>query len=136
MPVLAEHGKGMLPMATDTKPSESQEKLLAAAVKAFEKHFTVYPQQGTSRLAPTGEPFVTVDTGGIRAEGERLHAAATPADAIGGWITNARKLIPTGDIASCTLYWRDRPSLGQLSYGGWTVYARLLISNKPVTQNT
>lgn len=129
---------------------------LDEARRAFESRFTVWPEIGNYALAPTGEPYVAVCSGGIKPEAE-----LTPA--VGLTEESALKLLIAAwneyaDGKSGTLYWRILPEIGSLAYFGegvfaadavgrtdqerkdfyrhvfWKAYSRLLISNKPVIQ--
>jgi hypothetical protein len=117
---------------------EMPQRLLDEVRKRLEAHFTVYPFVGTSGIAPTGENYCEI-VSGLRPE--VLHA--TPEDAIADWEklidTYATQFDPLPDEGRYTLYWRIMPEIDYWEGSpdhprtGWKVYARLLISNKPVT---
>ena len=92
------------------------------------------------RLSVTGEPYVTMTSGGVKAEGDHVAAVAfTPEKAWQMFLSEIfRYKQPLGDYV---LYWRRPPDLDSWVMGEpfdrveVTVYsysARLLISDKPV----
>lgn len=80
------------------------------------------------RLAPTGEPFTVMCSGGEKKEGELFPATyPTKELAVEAWLKSVSSM---GDrIEKPIVYWRKEPSLEKVT-GGWVVYSRLVVSNK------
>jgi hypothetical protein len=134
---------------------------LDEARRAFEAQFTVWPEIGDKAIAPTGERYVEVCSGGYKREGERTLALAASEEVAIELLVHA-----WGQYAKDkrgTLYWRILPEIdsqvywrdGFLDYNPeratpkqldqereilfrnvfWKAYSRLLISDKPVIQS-
>ena len=125
---------------------------LETARDIVERTIKVHSEIGTGATAPTGEPYVSLVSGGIKAEGERLPAYfSTPERAIVAWYDSALRYAQHGNV----LYWRELPSLESQQYAPvdadgefakdtdlrkmmtitvYTVYSRLLVSDKPIIQ--
>lgn len=119
-----------------------------------ESWFTVWPEQGNYHQAATGEPYVVVVSGGLADEAERIPVlCATPEIAIRLWF-QAMFDHTIGRIGQ-TMYWRTAPELDEsyflavepdgsssldremramLTRKYYTVYSRLLVSDKPRIQ--
>jgi hypothetical protein len=134
---------------------------LDEARRAFEAQFTVWPEHGDNAIAPTGERYVEVCSGGYKGEAEHTLALGTSEEAaidllVYGWSKYAKdkrgtlywRILPEVDSQ---VYWRD----GFLDYNPeratpaqrdqereimfrnvfWKAYSRLLISDKPTIQS-
>lgn len=116
--------------------------------------FEVWPDLGNYHQAPTGEPYIQIVSGGSVEEAERLPVlCATPEIAVRLWL---RAMVDyAGGRRGQTLYWRFHPELNDidcLAVGPdgssnldremrammtrkyYTVYSRLLVSDKPRIQ--
>src|SRR5258708_3147390 len=136
-------GEGMDAMigTEDSNPQqEAAQKLLDEARKRLETGFIVFPRQGMSSKAPTGEPYVEVRAGVVKGgDGTpflgTIPLHVTPEEAIAAWEEQARIYVTRFDLAAgeepYTIYWRIPPEIGPWA-GGWKVYSRFLVSNKPV----
>jgi hypothetical protein len=120
---------------------------------SFEDGFRLGPR-GNYSHAPTGEPYVTVCAGAIKAEGELSPCmCSSPELAIKLWLQTAREYAPPSDRK--TLYWRELPVLDEgymlrVAPDGsseldaslrrastikvYAVYSRFLVSDKPQIQ--
>ena len=101
-----------------------------------------YPIDGDCRLAPTGQPYVTIMSAGIKPEGESTEFYLIANEAVSDFIEQVANYIRKH---SGTLYWRVRPRLYQHRYRyssedfyikeerkkQYTVRCRLLRSCKP-----
>lgn len=122
-------------MSTDEHRKEEVERLLGLPVgEPTDHHYAV-----------TGEPYVTLTSGGVKLEGKNLEAVAFNAEK--AWQMFLRELtaysIRVRLLPSDTLYWRRPPDLDSwemyepFDKTDVTVYfysARLLISAKPVVE--
>ena len=89
----------------------------------FEQNFTVYPVQGDKHLAPTSEPYVTVEILIDNFGASESIALNTLLDAVAAYARGK----------AGTLYWRTKPELRRIPRRrAWSGYARLLVSDKPV----
>lgn len=120
-----------------TQSDEQPCTALSAAVTDFESRFVVRHETQAARLAPTGEPYTVVVSGGDCADGEhRPILCATPEIAVRFWLRAAHD---HAEGKTGTLYWRVRPVLesATVSQGAdaprtvYSVYSRLLISDRP-----
>ena len=79
-------------------------------------------------LAPTGEKFITMCSGGEKQEGEKFpDAYLTQELAVEAWlkcVSNMGSL-----IEKPVVYWREEPILERIT-GGWIVYSRLIVSTE------
>lgn len=117
---------------------------LDEAVLRLEACFKVHPEVCGQGVAPTGEPFVTVVTGGVKSEGEPSPIIATSeALAVEYWLRAAMQY--AAGKSGGTLYWRIRPEVvsAELVTVGikpedtaaqryYKIYSRLLISSAPI----
>lgn len=116
---------------------------LDEAVAEVEARFKIGPK-GFARLAPTGEEYVELISGGIKKEGERsLILADTPELAIRYWLNAVWDYagLHGPDQERKTLYWRILPEMDELlvrhpetpkeEFSYWRIYSRLLITDKP-----
>lgn len=108
---------------------------LGDAVRTFEAGMaSVCEEIGRSRLAPNGEPYVSLCNGGIKPEGEPMPCwADTPDDAITGWLDAATTYATERGRRGGVLYWREKPELEAGRIRGqkrvrYAVYSRLLVS--------
>lgn len=136
---------------------------LAEAIAAFEKDFAVsdeaglvdetLPERRDMSRAPTGALYVTLTSGGIKADGDRMPGwFATEDLAADAWLTQAwryaDRIIEPGIVGS-PLYWRERPELltgefvaidqaammndprvrSEITLRLFAVYSRLVVSN-------
>lgn len=98
---------------------------LAEAVAAFERDFAVsdeaglvdekLPERRDMSRAPTGEPYIILASGGLKAEGDRMPGwFATEDLAAEAWLTQAWRyadgILETG-VKGSPLFWRERPTL-------------------------
>lgn len=112
---------------------------IVGMIAELESRFKVYPEDGLHGLAPTGEPYVAICSGGIKPEGKPLKSFPAKEDAINSWIDSVFDYMRGKSDA--TLYWRERPqidwngkSLYLINYipnEGYAVYSRFLISSMP-----
>ena len=131
---------------------------LEEAVAAFESQMTVHDAVGYAvgeydgpkdmSRAPTGERYITLTSGGVKAEGGPMPALfAREADAVGYWLSEAEYL---SKKHGKQLYWREKPVMltqtfvavnqaeamqdqrlrDSLSVELHTVWCRLLVSTK------
>lgn len=94
----------------------------------------VSDHQGICSTSPTGEHYVVLESSGPRDIGiRRLPANACPSrqDAVDSYLNALQAL---ADAKSGTAYWRRHPEVEPF-YHGWTVYSRILISDKPEIAN-
>jgi hypothetical protein len=129
------------------------DSILNGARDLVELGFTLGPQ-GNYYQAPTGEPYVTVVSGGVKLEGECFPClCSTPELAVKLWLE------AMGEYAAPdkgkTLYWRAPPEIDEIymmPVGGdgssshdpdtrraltrkaYVVYSRVLVSGKPRIQ--
>jgi hypothetical protein len=91
---------------------------------------------GLCAFAVTGEPFVVFAIGGPVDEGASQALVATSVDHAlrHFWLDYCRylDLLTAGDCRGFVLYWREFPNVQQ-SDGYFSIWARLLISDKPFT---
>lgn len=91
----------------------------------------------------TGEPYVTMTNGGIKLEGEMYPAFAwSRATALRAYLAWCEDYAADQQRAGAmpapvvpparSLYWRCYPTILEYDDGTWTVYSRLLISDKPI----
>lgn len=139
----------MFPPSHPPEPAKPKRQVMTLdeldeAIAHVESRFTIGPDGVTSR-APTGELYVEVCTGGTKDEGERRPCwCLTPELAVEFWSAAVWKYagLHGPDQDRKTLYWRIRPELESLIVPSghpaivpdmklWSVYSRLLISNKP-----
>lgn len=104
---------------------------LAKAVAEFERGRVVVEGLPTSRCQ-TGEEYVTICSGGPKAEGESSVGMATEQEAIDRWLAHV-KAYAEGKTGA--IYWRSQPDLEMYqSRKGpkeWRVYSRFIITDKP-----
>jgi hypothetical protein len=113
----------------------------------------VYPHTGNFKSAPTGENYLTFDSGGIKHEFESYYSFPNRSEAWRNFRANLKKYKQN---TVGTLYWRLPPIMRSFQddvgpgwydtitdeynnpvFGGtvFTVRARLLISDKPIIQS-
>lgn len=134
--------------------SDEQIMTLDEARKEFESGFTVWPEVGNYSIAPTGEPYVEICSGGYKPEGHPCLAVGTSEQsAVYLWLIAAEQYAKG---KSGTLYWRSLPEVDSYTYYSegifasdaigrtdkerndfyrhvfWRAYSRFLISDKPV----
>jgi len=98
---------------------------------------------GNFAFCPTGERYQTVCSGGVKVEGTSAQLFATQEKAISAYRSTIEKLIVDCRGKGCnglTVYWRRMPELLFVGDpdgpgGGWVIYSRLRISNKPRIQS-
>jgi hypothetical protein len=123
---------------------------LAAARGKFEGYFDLGPI-GHTWIAPTGEPYVVICSGGMKEEGQHTPALCSSAElAVKLWFEAAMEYARSiAVLGRYTLYWRIVPELNNYSIlpatsaewskeqrdamisTVWMVYSRLLISAQP-----
>ena len=91
---------------------------LAEAVAEIEKSVTVSdvigfpasdpPNRRNWSRAPNGEPYVTIDCGGIKPHGDETAFCATEEAAVEAWSRAVRGYLPS---VPSILYWRERPQI-------------------------
>ena len=126
-----------------TEVMERLEEELLSGFKGF--HF--YENIGNMRYCPTGEPYQTVTSAGIKIEGDLVELFKTSREAIEEWGKTIKKITNSAKRKSI-VFWRRLPELlyskpvdgddgwGILpSDGGWTVYSRFRISAQPIIQD-
>ncbi len=109
---------------------------LESAVTELERGRVVMLGTPSAR-AQTGEPYVIIRHGMVLAgEGEFAEAAISEAEAVAQWFSLAMRYAAG---RPGILYWRTRPEVESHRVIGqparWTVYSRLLISDKATTRN-
>lgn len=87
---------------------------------------------GNFGQAPTGEPYLTLVSGGIKPEGEPAYYYESKAHAIRSWMEFFEALCRHA-IPGSILYWRRKPFLAEIERK-FSVFSRLLISDKPKIQ--
>ena len=125
---------------------------LDEAVKVLETIRPVWPEVGNCPFAPTGDEYVTIMSGGVKAEGENAPClCSSPELATKLWL--AAVLEYASNHQHGTLYWRIRPESDGAYFAAcdntgdvifqtvkdrlaftnkrYVVYSRLLISDKP-----
>lgn len=107
-----------------------EEILLQQAVEEFEEGRTVVTGL-PSALSQTGEEYVEIVNGEIRLWDtlDSFPVAATYENAIQEWSDAVQRWAKD---KPGSIYWRTRPEITRTAGGGWLVYSRLLISDKPV----
>ncbi len=120
---------------------------LSPRVHGFESH-----PGHEAKLGPTGEPYVTMMPGGVNPEGQQASAICrSPEIAVQLWLDAAERYLADRMIKAdgdLRLYWRIRPELNEVMLYAifkypphpditteltwYTVYSRLLISDRPV----
>ena len=125
---------------------------LEKLVKQLEPH--TYPIDGNGRLAPTGEPYITLMSFGIKQEGACTNFFLTDIEAVDSFFKTINwyfEFTSSQTFTSIpTVYWRSRPILHRKRYEypynysesdycskrlrkkQYTVRCRLLCSNKPI----
>lgn len=104
----------------------------ASELRAWiEKDFPV-GQETFGQYAVTGEPYVTLDGGGIKAEGEPpSRRAYSEEEAVQQFCEAFNEYVSAGPLGTrYVVYWRRYPELVQDGSHFW-VRARLLMSDKP-----
>lgn len=86
-----------------------------------------------TNLSVTGEPYVILTSGGIKAEGGPYPTRPnTRGEAVMQYLASV-KVFAAGQTGK--LYWRVPPSLHyDDSWGCWQAYSRLLISDTPIQE--
>lgn len=82
---------------------------------------------GVCNIAPNGEEFVTLTSGGIKAHGDSAKSFPTAMMAVAAWARQAHVYV--SKRAPLDLYWRERPALEQAPDLGWYVWSRLVIGH-------
>jgi hypothetical protein len=104
----------------DLDPQEELDK----ARESLERRFKPYTHISSCAISPTGEEYVNIFVGGCD----------SPGVAIAGWMSTVDEYA-RAKSDNAVLYWRCVPEIDQWKEkvpGGWKVYARLLISDKPI----
>ena len=103
--------------------------MITQLVEMAEARFEPWPNIGETRCAPTGEPYVTLCSGGIKEEGAVVPMmCGCASEAYLEWIAAFAEY---GRGKSGRLFWRQKPFLDTDTQEKWClVRARLLISNK------
>lgn len=91
-------------------------------------------QPTVTHRSVTGEPYVAMTNGGIKLEGEPFPVfAGSRAAAVKGYIRACQHYAHTQrGYGYAVLYWREHPSIHKHDDGTWTVFSRLLVSEKLV----
>ncbi len=106
--------------------------MLDEARADLEARFPPHPDIGNNRLAATGEPYVIITNCGLKQEGASCPAHVSEEFAVNGWFHSVNHYaMPKFGFP---LYWRVPPQIERDDKGGWRVYSRLLISDKPQIQ--
>lgn len=87
---------------------------------------------GNFSQAPTGEPYLTLVSGGIKPEGEPAYYYIDREAAIKSWYEFFEALCRHA-LPGSILYWRRKPFLAEIE-SKFSVFSRLLISDKPKMQ--
>ena len=110
---------------------------LADAILKFQARFDVvsdeigFPPELNSDLrdwsrAPTGDEYVAVTNGGIKAPGEPFPASHSfMKEVISAWLIEANAY---ADGKGTTLFWRERPEVHLLGEKRWVAYSRLVVA--------
>ena len=128
---------------------------LDEARSVVDQFFLVGPK-GNDRLAPTGEEYIVICSGGIKSDYDLTPAlASTEALAVELWMRAVREYAAQFDRTTCTLYWRIVPEMDKAYFLSvdedgkfefeeelrksftrvtYRVYSRMLISDKPQIQ--
>jgi hypothetical protein len=88
---------------------------------------------GNFSQAPTGEPYLTVTSGGVKPEGEPAYYYPEKKQAIATWFECFKAFCQLSG-SGYNLYWRRKPFLAEID-GKFSVFSRFLISDKPVIQD-
>jgi len=110
-------------------------KKLNDFVSTIERAFIFSPFCGMSSRAPTKEKYITLVSGGIKEEGEKIKFYPTETEAVMFYILEFEKYaarIGSAFRKSFTLYWRMKPYIKLIRPSDYTVYSRLLISQKSI----
>ncbi len=123
-----------------------------------------YRDEGNFMYCPTGEPYMTVASAGIKPEGAKTDLFDSERKAFDAWNDTIREVVKGVDRTlmgenegKLTVYWRRKPEMKYLepyrlldkdesteewlsdtkgfSTGRWTVYSRFRISVRPVIQS-
>lgn len=109
--------------------------LLDQMINEWEDQIQVWPEEGDCALAPTGEPYEALVLGGVKLEGENTLCVARTAEVAIRVFKWTLQEYAKGKWNG-TLYWRARPDLDSTvmwpNGTTWSVYSRLIISDKPV----
>jgi len=123
--------------------TDEQPKELLSVFKGLKFHKDI----GNFRYCPTGEPYQTVTSGGVKEEGAIIELFKSERMAIATWEKTISKILHNRQNNSI-VFWRRMPEMrfheptkGTERYfelasnGGWSVYSRLIISDKPIIQD-
>src|SRR5262245_26320789 len=103
---------------------------LDEAVAKIELRWPAHPDLGDNARSATGEEYVVITSGGVCKEGASFKFFPTEAEAIDRWLAS---VLAYGEGKTGTLYYRVEPELAG-DQEGYTVYSRLLISDRPQVQ--
>lgn len=88
---------------------------------------------GNFSQAPTGEPYLSVLSQGIKAEGGPVEYYDSAQKAVDAWLLTLKYLVKCA-IPGSMLYWRRMPGLA-VDKNGYYVSSRFLITNSPPIQS-
>jgi hypothetical protein len=103
---------------------------LNAAIIEFESEVGNVRTGIWSAVSQTWEEYVTITSGGRKTEAAAIAVFASQDEAVDRWL-EAVRVYAKGKNG--TLYWRALPTLEKDERGWFSVYSRLLISDRPVT---
>ncbi len=115
----------------------SYQSRLKALTEWLCRDFTVFAWDSTTLYVPTGEEFIELVAGDGFFNGIVRNRYNTFAEAINAYEKTLEDYLDTGvyDFGQRrgVIYWRIRPEISN-SAGWWTVYSRLLVSDKPIDE--
>ena len=131
----------MIPGRAEISYEETTWENIPELKEATEYFESIWPPKDglTGPLAQTGEPYTVIVSGGIKEQARRFPIwCSNITFAVNLW----RKAIDDyADVEDGMLYWRNKPSLCTLAIKDkeqttrlYTVYSRLLISDRPEIQ--
>ena len=112
-------------------PKEPEEVLKECEDRLSEQ-YNVYPFDGCTRIAPTGEPYITYTCQGRKEEGEVAdNQGKTPMEAVEKYMVQIASIFFFGRFPDHCLYWRTRPGIvKQPGVERYDIWSRFLISDK------
>ena len=106
------------------------EKLLKEFEQELCEKYDIYPVDGCTGIAPTGESYITYTCQGPKEEGVAGdNWGHTPLDAVQKYI-NALFFILPDMRPRLRIYWRSRPEIVKDPDGEYDIWSRFLISDK------
>lgn len=110
---------------------QTPEELLKVCEDRLSDQYNVYPFDGCTGLAPTGEPYITYTCQGVKQEGiADSNYGSTPMEAVENYMTKLASLFFFGRFPKHRIFWRTRPTIREFEEE-YNIWSRFLISDKP-----